>query len=316
MNYIFTPASYPMTLQKPPRLCRGDLIGVISPAAAVPAETLGRGCAELERLGFSVRVGPHALDRHRFLAGTDRDRAHELTAMFQDPDVRAIFCSRAGYGSGRLLPLLDFSVPARTQKIFLGFSDVTLLLNAFVQQAGLVCFHGPVVAGEFANGFSPRSLSHLLGLLTTGTGEEWLVFPTAIRDGVAEGRLLGGCLSLLVTTLGTPFALDTTDAVLFIEDVGEKPYRIDRMLTHLKQAGKLDDLAGVIFGSMSGCLGDSNDPALLLSIIADVFTDYSYPIGFGLPAGHGGENLALPLGTRVRLDTTQRHLTFLEPAVS
>ena len=304
-----------MPPQKPPRLCRGDLIGVVSPAAAVPAESLRRGCAELERLGFTVRVGPHALDRHRFLAGSDRDRADELTAMFQDPAVRAIFCSRAGYGSGRLLPLLDFPTLARAPKIFLGFSDVTLLLNAFVQQAGLGCFHGPVVAGEFANDISPRSLSHLFGLLMTGAGEERLAFPTAVRDGVAEGQLLGGCLSLLVTTLGTPFTPDTAGAVLFIEDVGEKPYRIDRMLTHLKQAGKLDHLAGVIFGAMSGCLGDGNDPALLLSVIADVFSDYSYPVGFGLPAGHGGENLALPLGTRVRLDTAQRHLTFLEPAV-
>jgi len=304
-----------MSPRQPPRLRRGDLIGVISPAAAVPAEPLRRGCEELERLGFSVRVGPRALDRHRFLAGTDRDRADELTAIFHDPAVRAIFCSRAGYGSGRLLPLLDFSAFARTPKIFLGYSDVTLLLNSFVQQAGLVCFHGPVVAGEFAAGFSAHSLSHLLGLLMTGTGAERLTFPTVIRDGVAEGRLLGGCLSLLVTTLGTPFALDTTGVILFIEDVGEKPYRIDRMLTHLKQAGKLDNLAGVIFGPMSGCLGDTNDPVLLLSVIAEVFSDYPYPVGFGLPAGHGGDNLALPLGTRVRLDMTQRHLTFLEPAV-
>ena len=304
-----------MALRKPSRLCRGDLIGVISPAAAVPAETLRRGCTELERLGFSVRVGPHVLDRYRFLAGTDRDRAQELTATFRDPQVRAIFCSRAGYGSGRLLPLLDFSALAQAPKIFLGFSDVTLLLNAFVQQAGLICFHGPVVAGEFATGLSPRALSHLLGLLTTGTGEERLAFPTTLCDGVAEGRLLGGCLSLLVATLGTPFALDTTGAILFIEDVGEKPYRIDRMLTHLKQAGKLDNLAGVIFGSMSGCFGDSQDPSLLLGVIAEVFADYAYPLGFGLPAGHGEENLTLPLGTRVRLDTAQRHLTFLEPAV-
>jgi muramoyltetrapeptide carboxypeptidase len=120
---------------------------------------------------------------------------------------------------------------------------------------------------------------------------------------------------VLVTTLGTPFALDTTDAVLFIEDVGEKPYRIDRMLTQLKQAGKLDNLAGVIFGEMNGCLGDTNNPAVLLSVIADLFAEYAYPVGFGLPAGHGGENLALPLGVRVRLDTRRQCLTFLEQAV-
>ncbi len=304
-----------MSLRKPPRLRPGDLVGVISPAAAVQVEILRRGCEELERLGFAVRVGSHALDRHRFLAGTDQARADELTSMFQDPAVRAIFCSRAGYGSGRLLPLLDLPGLAQTPKIFLGYSDVTFLLNAFVQQASLVCFHGPAIAGEFANGFSARSLSHLFGLLMTGTGEEHIAFPTVVHEGVAEGRLLGGCLSMLVTTLGTPFALDTTGAVLFIEDVGEKPYRIDRMLTHLKQAGKLDNLAGVIFGEMNGCLGETNDPALLLSVIADVFSDYAYPVGFGLPAGHGGENLALPLGTQVRLDASQRQLTFLEPAV-
>jgi muramoyltetrapeptide carboxypeptidase len=304
-----------MILRKPPRLQRGDLIGIISPAAAVEAETLRRGCEALECLGFSVQVGAHALDRHRFLAGTDHDRARELTAMFQDSAVRAIFCSRAGYGSGRLLPLLDFHTFTQHNKIFLGYSDVTLLLNALVQHAGLVCFHGPVVAGEFATGFSRRSQTHLLGLLTTGRGEEYLTFPTVIRAGVAEGRLLGGCLSLLVTTLGTPFAVDTADAILFIEDIGEKPYRIDRMLTHLKQAGKLDNLAGVIFGQMSGCLGNTDDPTLLLSVIADIFSDYSYPVGFGLPGGHGGENFALPLGTQVRLDTEQQLLAFLETAV-
>jgi muramoyltetrapeptide carboxypeptidase len=304
-----------MTIRKPPRLRSGDLIGIVSPAAAVGEDPLRRGCAELERLGFAVRVGQHVLDRYRFLAGSDHDRAGELTAMFQDPQIRAIFCSRAGYGSGRVLPLLEFSTLAQTPKIFLGFSDVTLLLNAFVQQAELVCFHGPVVAGQFAHSFSTRSRTHLLDLLTTGRGEEHLAFPLTLREGMAEGRLLGGCLSVLVATLGTPFALDTRGAILFLEDVGEKPYRIDRMLTQLKQAGKLDGLAGVIFGEMSSCLGETNDPALLLSVIADLFADYSYPVGFGLPAGHNGENFALPLGINVRLDTRQQLLTFLEPAV-
>jgi muramoyltetrapeptide carboxypeptidase len=269
----------------------------------------------LAQLGFTVRVGEHALDRHRFLAGTDADRAAELSAMFRDPDVRAIFCSRAGYGSGRLLPLLNLQSLADTPKVFLGFSDVTFLLNAFVQQTGMVCFHGPVVTGEFASAFPSHSLSHLLRLLTTGMGETSLSFPRTLRAGKGEGRLIGGCLSLLVATLGTSYGVDTTDAVLFIEDVGEKPYRVDRMLTHLKHAGKLDRLAGVIFGEMRGCFGDSDDPGLLLSVIEDIFSDYAYPVGFGLPAGHGGENFTLPLGIRVQLDTAQQTLTFLDSAV-
>src|SRR5215207_9550638 len=208
-----------MMPRKPPRLHCGDLIGVVSPAAAVGEEPLRRGCAELEQLGFAVRVGDHALDRYRFLAGTDHERAQELMTMLQDPTVRAIFCTRAGYGSGRVLPLLDFSAFASTPKIFLGYSDVSLLLNAFVQQAEWVSFHGPVVAGEFANHFSPRSCAHLFGLLTTGRGEDHLPFPLTLCEGIAEGRLLGGCLSVLVTTLGTPFALDTRGATLFLEDV-------------------------------------------------------------------------------------------------
>lgn len=304
-----------MPLRKPPRLRHGDLIAVVSPAAAVPAETLQRGSETLAQLGFTVRVGEHALDRHRFLAGTDVDRAAELSSMFQDPDVRAIFCSRAGYGSGRLLPLLNLRALTATPKVFLGFSDVTFLLNALVQQTNMVCFHGPVVAGEFASTFSSRSLAHLLALLTTGMGEPSLSFSRTLREGKGEGRLIGGCLSLLVATLGTPYGLDTTDAVLFIEDVGEKPYRIDRMLTHLKHAGKLERLAGVIFGEMSGCFGDTDDPDLLVSVIGDIFSDYAYPVGFGLPAGHGGENFTLPLGIRVRLDTVRQTLTFLDSAV-
>ncbi|MGE0681183.1 MAG: LD-carboxypeptidase [Candidatus Binatia bacterium] len=304
-----------MVLRKPPRLHRGDLVAVVSPAAAVQAETLQRGSETLAQLGFTVRVGEHALDRHRFLAGTDADRAAELTAMFQDSGVRAIFCSRAGYGSGRLLPLLNLHALVDTPKVFLGFSDVTFLLNAFVQQAGMVCFHGPVVTGEFAGVFPPRSLAHLLGLLTTGMGETSLSFPCTLREGKGTGRLIGGCLSLLVATLGTPYSVDTADAVLFIEDVSEKPYRIDRMLTHLKHAGKLDHLAGVIFGEMGGCFGDSDDPSLLVSVIEDIFSDYAYPVGFGLPAGHGGENFTLPLGIRVQLDTARQTLTFLESAV-
>ncbi len=302
-------------LHKPPRLRPGDCIGVISPAAGVDAERLRRGCRALEELGFVVRLGEHVLARHRFLAGTDAQRAHELSAMFHDPTVQALFCSRAGYGSGRLLPRLDFRLLARRPKIFLGYSDVTLLLNALVQQAGLVCFHGPLVAGEFADGLSAGSRSHLLGLLSHGTGQARLAFPTAIRPGMAEGRLLGGCLSVLTASLGTPFAVETRGCVLFLEDVGERPYRVDRMLTQLKQAGKLDGLAGVIFGEMSRCWEEPGELGPLLAVVEDIFADSAYPVGFGLPAGHGGENFALPLGTRVRLDTERRELRFLEPAV-
>ena len=147
-------------------------------------------------------------------------------------------------------------------------------------------------------------------------GEPAVGFPTVLRGGVAEGPLLGGCLSVLVATLGTPFALDPRGAILFLEDTSEKPYRIDRMLTQLRQAGLLERLAGVVFGEMPGCWGEGDDPMPLLSVIADAFADFPYPVGLGLPAGHGGENLALPLGARVRLDTERKEVRFLESAVT
>ncbi len=305
-----------MAIHKPPRLKSGERIGIVSPAAAVQADKLKHGCLALQRCGFSVQVGAQALQRDRFFAGTDRTRAEELTAMFTDPSIQAVFCSRAGYGSGRLLPLLDFTLFAQQPKIFVGYSDVTLLLNAFVQRASLVCFHGPLVAGEFAAGLSERSRVHLFDLLAHGTGEEHLPFSTTLRAGVAEGPLLGGCLSVLVATLGTPFAFDPRGAILFLEDIGEKPYRIDRMLVQLKQGGVLEHLAGVVFGDMQGCWGTEDDSTLLLSVIADALAEYTYPVGFGLPAGHGKENFALPLGTRVRLDSRQQQLVFLESAVT
>lgn len=305
-----------MPLRKPPALDSDALVGVVSPAAAVWPDKLEQGCDALRRSGFTVRVGAQAYQRHRFLAGPDGDRVAELTAMFRDPEVAAVFCSRAGYGSGRLLPALDFAELARHPKIFMGYSDVTLLLNALVQRAEMLCFHGPLVAGEFAAGLSDRARRHLFGLLTHGMGEPAVGFPTVLRGGIAEGPLLGGCLSVLVATLGTPFALDPRGAILFLEDTSEKPYRIDRMLTQLKQAGLLERLAGVVFGEMPGCWGEGDDPMPLLSVIADAFADFPYPIGLGLPAGHGGENLALPLGARVRLDTERKEVRFLESAVT
>jgi muramoyltetrapeptide carboxypeptidase len=304
-----------IVLRKPPRLRRGNTIGVVSPSAAVQLEALERGCKALQRFGFQVQIGAHARDRHRFLAGTDNDRAAELALMLQDPTIHAVFCSRAGYGSGRLLPMLNFQMLTRDPKIFLGFSDVTFLLNAFVQQAGQVCFHGPLVAGHFANGASSHSLDCLFEILMNGGEGMALAFPHALRTGVAEGPLIGGCLSIVAATLGTPYAIDTRGAVLFLEDTGERPYRIDRMLTQLKQAGKLDPLAGVIFGEMPGCFEDMDEPSLLFSVIDDIFADYTYPVGFGLPAGHGKDNLTLPFGVRVRLDTGSHKLTLLESAV-
>jgi muramoyltetrapeptide carboxypeptidase len=299
-------------IRKPPRLHSGDVVGVVAPAGAVEAERLAAGVRRLESWGLVVEVGRAVLSRHAYLAGADDERRADLQGMLDDERVRAIFCARGGYGSQRIVPMLDLGALTRAPKPIIGYSDATALLTATVQ-AGVVAVHGPMVADDMAGDFSPRSESHLRALLA---GDEWSVeVPHAIRAGRGRGRLLGGCLSVLVTTLGTPWALDTAGAVLFLEDTWERPYRLDRLLTQMRQAGKLDGLAGLVFGTMAACPPVNGvAPA---DVIRACCADLDCPVGLGLAAGHnpGGDNLALPLGIDVELDTEQGWLRGLEPAV-
>jgi len=267
----------------------------------------------IEGWGFQVAVGHAVLARHTYLAGADAERLADVAEMIADPRVRAVFCARGGYGSQRLVPRLDLQALAAAPKAIVGYSDATALLNAVVR-AGVVAVHGPMVADDMATGLSPRAESHLRALLEGDAAWEVEV-PVAMRGGRACGRLLGGCLSVLVTTLGTPWAPDTNGAVLFLEDTWERPYRLDRLLTQLRQAGKLDRLAGLVFGTMAACPPVNGvGPADVIRACCD---DLPYPIGFGLAAGHnpGGDNLALPLGVQVELDTDRGRLRALEAAV-
>lgn len=304
-------------IRKPPRIRTGDTVGVIAPAGAVHEERLQGGVRVLERWGLNVVLGDAVLARQAYLAGADEARGADVQGMLANPRVRAIFCARGGYGSQRLLPLLDLAALVRAPKPIVGYSDATALLTAAVT-AGVVALHGPMVADDIARGLSARSEAHLWKMLTDATYQWEVEVPEPIRPGVASGPLLGGCLSVLAATLGTPYAPDTTGAVLFLEDVGERPYRLDRLLTQLRQAGVLARVAGVVFGTMATC--PRVDDVGPLEVVRACFADAPYPVGFGLPAGHhadeGSDNLALPLGVRVTLDTTQGWLRALEPAVA
>jgi muramoyltetrapeptide carboxypeptidase len=254
-----------------------------------------------------VRVGESLLRRKGFLAGTDAQRLADLTAMFEDPEVCAILTARGGYGSGRLLRSLDVQIAALNPKIFVGYSDLTFLLNYFVQEGGLVTFHGPMLVDL---GRRPQEAAKLLGLLA-GDRSGWnMSADTIVQPGTAEGAIAGGCLSVVTATLGTPYEIETEDRLLFLEDVNEKPFRIDRMLTHLRQAGKLDDVAGVMFGEMSGCSADPYEAVTVLDVIREQFSGDPYPVVVGLPAGHGRGGATLPLGVRAQL--AGQRLTLLE----
>jgi muramoyltetrapeptide carboxypeptidase len=285
-------------MRKPAALRRGDLIGVVAPAAAVDPAALATGIHALEEHGFRVQVGSAVFQRAGYLAGHDRERLDDLVAMFHNPDVKAIIAARGGYGSGRLLPLLDPAIARDHPKIVVGFSDLTFLLNDLVRRAELVTFHGPMAVSLAAH---PDAAARLVRALS-GDRRDWnLTARQVIQPGTAEGITVGGCLSVIAATLGTPYAMETDGRLLFLEDANEKPYRIDRMLTQLRQAGKFDRVAGVIFGEMPGCTADPNEAVTVRDVIAEAFAGATYPVAFGLPTGHGSNSATLPLGVRARL---------------
>jgi muramoyltetrapeptide carboxypeptidase len=301
---------------KPPALKPGDTVGVVATSAAVEREYLERGVGVLAAMGYRVKISARALDRAGIFAGGDDDRARELNAFFADSGVRAIFGARGGYGCGRLLPLVDFAAIARAPKIFLGFSDATFLLNAIVDRAATVAFHGPMVAMDFANGLTPRSIDHLARLLAGETRHFELEAREALRPGAGEGELVGGCLSVVVATLGTPFAPRLDGRILFLEDTGEKAYRIDRMLVQLRQAGVFERVAGVVFGALRPVDGSDLERARIAEFVAEQTAGVCCPVLFGIEAGHGTENLTLPFGVRARIDSSRRRLLIAEAAVS
>ena len=290
---------------------------MVAPAGAVPEGRLERGVQVLERWGLRVMLGDGIRARQAYLAGEDGVRRSDLQRMLDDPTVRALFCARGGYGSQRIVPAIDWDAVRDDPKPVVGYSDVTAVHGALAR-AGVASFHGPMVATDLARGLTASSVDALWSAIADGGAAPVAPVPTAIRGGRARGRLLGGCLSVFVTTLGTPWAVDTTGAVLFLEDVHEWPYRLDRLLLQLRQAGTFDRVAGVVCGTLATCPSANGvDP---FDVVRDAFTDAPFPVGFGLPAGHSSaesdvENLTLPLGIDVELDVDAGRLVALEPAV-
>lgn len=305
-----------MPLRRPPALRRGDLIGVVAPAGAVKTDDLNAGLKRLEDLGFRLLLGRSVHRKVRYLAGEDRDRAADLMDMFANPDVRAVVAARGGYGTSRLIALLDLETIARTPKIFVGSSDVTLLLHVFLAQCGFVTFHGPMVSPNFGKYSSPvtsESFVRMLGA-TEPPGRFDLRGVKALKAGHAEGVLTGGCLSLVCQTIGTSYEIETEGSILFLEDINEPPYRIDRMLTYLKHIGKFDKVRAVLFGLMPDCHPSPHESYALEDVIRDVLGDLPCPILLDFPSGHGGTNVTLPFGVRAAVDGTT--LSVLDAPVS
>jgi len=285
----------------PPLLSPGDCVGIVAPASHIPKaneQYLEQGVGRLKAMGFEIRCSPSLLERkHLYLAGEDQERAEELMAMFLDPEVKAIVCTRGGYGAQRIIPYLDPDLIRSHPKPLVGCSDITVLLIYLLQQCLLIPFHGPNVATrQFVEGDEEMVQSLQQALTAPAPIAE--IICSVLKGGDAEGEIIGGCLSSLVTTLATPYEPDLGGKVLFVEDVDEPPYKIDRMLTHLKSAGKLAGIKGVILGQMPGC---DTENGLLREVLIDVLEDIKGPILFGFPSGHGPRNLTIPLGVPIRI---------------
>ncbi len=316
-------------LIRPKHLEAGDTIGLIAPASAPPdPKTVDRSVAVLEHLGFKVRLAPNVRRRHGYLAGSDRDRAGDLMQMFSDRRVNAILCLRGGYGSARLLSLLDYRAIRQHPKIFVGYSDITSLHCAFLVKAGLITFHGPMLNSDFVRqDMPPFTLNSFLRTLTrpVAPGSISLGYRRKsvkiLRRGMAHGPLLGGNLSVLCTTLGTPWQPSFKKRILFLEDVGEQPYRFDRMLTHLLNCGLLQELAGIAIGINADCEDPKASSAgeyrqTLADVIKERLLPLKIPVVIGLPFGHVPHNATLPVGAEAVLDAEKGDLLFSDPAVS
>ena len=287
----------------------GDPVSVVAPAAAIDRAGLETGIRQLEEWGYRVRVAPAAYERSGYLAGSDRSRGESLRAAILDPDVRAIFFARGGYGSARILPLLGEDLATVEPKILVGYSDTTGLLNHFTHHFGWVTFHGPMISTDFSD--MSASDGRLLREIIEGRTLPTYRLGTPLRAGIAEGTLTGGNLSTLASLLGTPWAIDARGAVLFVEDRNERSYRIDRLLTQLRLAGIFDGVRGVVFGEMPECGGMHE----IRRVVGEVLGGLTFPVTFGLRSGHGRGKKTLPFGVRARLDAEQRFLQILDPVV-
>jgi muramoyltetrapeptide carboxypeptidase len=293
-------------ISKPRALKAGDKIGVLAPASFFNREAFERGCNRLRELGYEPVYSSEIFERDLYFAGSAERRLRELTELLKRGDIAALICVRGGYGSNYLLRKLDFELFNRYPKVLLGCSDITSLFTAIMDRTGLVTFHGPMIAkdiagGTFENSSWTSALSGAANWDIPTTGME------VLRMGHARGRLYGGCLSMLAASLGTPFEVQTAGTILFIEDIAEKPFRIDRMLMQLHLAGKLKEVRAFVFGEMLDCVSPPGESYTLQDVILRVLKPYNVPIVFGLKSGHVSSNhITLPLGVEAELSASER----------
>ncbi|PIC58282.1 LD-carboxypeptidase [Sporosarcina sp. P12(2017)] len=300
---------------RPAHLVQGDVIGIVAPASPVEREVLERSFQFLERLGLRYKVGQSVYKKNGYLAGTDEERLADLHEMFKDPEVKGILCAGGGYGSARYAEQLDLDLIHDHPKVFWGFSDITYLHTAIRQGAGLVTFHGPMLASCVAQDEFHEMSGKMFGQLFTPVEVHYseAISPLeTIVGGVAEGEVVGGNLTQLVNSLGSEFEVKTNNRLLVLEDVGEEPYKVDRLLNQLRLAGKLREAAGIVIGDFAKATPTKPNASLALDeVFEHYFGKLNQPVVKGFRIGHCEPNIAIPFGVKGRLDANSKTLTIL-----
>ncbi|MFB2881410.1 LD-carboxypeptidase [Floridanema aerugineum] len=311
---------------KPPNLKLGDPIGLVNPASFVSSEDVEEVKQTLKNLGLNYKLGNHILDRYGYLAGKDIDRAADINSMFADPSVKAILTLRGGWGCNRILPLINYQLIRKNPKIIIGYSDITSLLLAIYALSGIVTFHGPVATSTW-NQFTVNYVQRILfnGEAVTMRnspfiGENLSSLPLqveTITPGKARGKLIGGNLSVLSAMVGSAYLPNWQGSILFIEEIGEEVYRVDRMLTQLKLAGILDRISGFIFGQCTKCDPEKPEQSLtLMQVLQDHIKPLKIPAWYGAAIGHIPNKFTLPIGIEVEIDANNGSIQMLESATN
>lgn len=308
----------------PGRLKKGDLIGLVTPGSSVSEEELNNCILKLEEMGFRTTYNDSVLSEYGYFAGKDQERAEELMEMFSREDVDAIWCVRGGYGSVRTLDLLDYELIKKNPKIFIGYSDISALITAIYQETGLITFHGPVGTSDF-NRFSVKSMKKVLMEGDTsykypykrdkGTRDNPEYDRYTINGGSAEGLLIGGNISVLDSMIGTRFEPDFKNKIAYLEDIGEKTYRIDKMVFHLLSGTNLNQAAGIVMGVFEECNINEEPRLSLKEALDDLLKPLGIPVSYGLSFGHIKRMVTIPTGVRAGMDADKNSFWLLEPAV-
>ncbi|NNG26709.1 MAG: LD-carboxypeptidase [Ignavibacteriaceae bacterium] len=312
---------------KPPKLKEGDKLGLITPGSYISVEEKEKSIKNLKELGFEVEFSDKLMLMNGYFSGNDKERADDINEMFERDDIKGIVCARGGYGCVRTLKQIDYEIVRRNPKVLIGYSDVTALLYGIYKKTGLITFHGPVGISSY-NNFSKKYFNQVLTkpteeleLTSSSSGNNENIYgTTTIISGTASGELVGGNLSIVVSLIGTEYDIDTKGKIIFLEEYIEEPYRIDRMLTQMIQAGKLSEAAGVALGIFRKCESKEENPSFsnsftLMEVLKDRLSDLKIPVVYGLSFGHVKDKFTIPFGINAELDADNYKLKLLETAV-